>query len=83
MAAVTWPATRLQLEAAGYSMDRKSAQCRSCHREIVWSRTPAQKAMPLSIVGVKGFEQLYQSHFADCPDAVAHRKVRPISDGKP
>jgi hypothetical protein len=39
--------------------------------------------MPLSIVGVKGFEQLYQSHFADCPDAVAHRKVRPISDVKP
>jgi len=68
-----------------------SATCRSCNAEILWCITPAGRRMPLNakavtffvFVGAKDAQgnpiaetrQGYVSHFADCPNAAAHRKA--------
>jgi hypothetical protein len=46
-------------------------KCKSCGAEIVWARTDAGRAIPLSLKTVQtrdGVAYLL-SHFADCPEA--------------
>jgi len=62
--------------------------CRSCNARIVWSRTSANKAMPLDFnsVSEQGRQRAaagdplaysaaagHVSHFASCPNAPQHR----------
>lgn len=44
-------------------------QCRSCSAQIVWARTPAGRAIPLSLATVqtRDGKQWLLSHFSDCP----------------
>lgn len=45
--------------------------CRSCGAAIVWGKTPASKAVPLSVAAIETRDGVRYalSHFADCPDA--------------
>jgi hypothetical protein len=73
-----WPATAQQLIDAGYKIDQRPANCGSCRAVIFWTTTPAGKKMPIIGTGTddEAGRILYQSHFADCPNAAAHRKAR-------
>lgn len=44
--------------------------CRSCGASIVWTKTPAGKAVPLSLALVeeRGGVKVTKTHFVDCPD---------------
>jgi hypothetical protein len=46
-------------------------KCRSCGAEIVWARTDAGRAIPLSLATVqtRDEQQWLLSHFVDCPEA--------------
>lgn len=45
-------------------------QCRSCGANIVWAKTAAGKAVPLSLALVeeRGGQRITKTHFVDCPD---------------
>lgn len=45
-------------------------QCRSCGASIVWTKTAAGKAVPLSLACVeeRGGQRVTKTHFVDCPD---------------
>lgn len=45
--------------------------CASCGFSIVWARTAAGKAIPLSLATARTIcgQRVASSHFADCPDA--------------
>ena len=53
-------------------------RCRSCGARIVWVRTEAGKAMPLSLATVETRDGVRYAltHFADCPDAKDWSKQR-------
>lgn len=44
--------------------------CRSCGANIVWAKTAAGKAVPLSLALVeeRGGQRITKTHFVDCPD---------------
>jgi hypothetical protein len=44
-------------------------RCRSCDAQIVWTHTPAGRAIPLSLATVqtRDGETYCLSHFTDCP----------------
>lgn len=44
--------------------------CRSCGASIVWGKTPAGKAVPLSLALVeeRDGQRVTKTHFVDCPD---------------
>lgn len=46
-------------------------ECRSCHAAITWMKTPAGKAMPLSVASIETRDGVRYAlpHFADCPEA--------------
>ena len=65
--------------------------CKSCGAPMVWATTVAGKRMPLSVQSAErrftiakdadgnpvALEEVtYLTHFADCPDADAHRRPR-------
>lgn len=55
--------------------------CRSCGAEIVWQRTEAGKAIPVSVA-------TGESHFRDCPQASQWskskpKKTRPVPSDQP
>ena len=57
--------------------------CRSCQALIVWFRTSSGKRMPVNADTTKPTDAEHQldlkrhvSHFATCPAADQHRKVR-------
>lgn len=52
-------------------------QCRSCGASIVWAKTPAGKAVPLSLALVeeRGGMKVTKTHFVDCPDARGWKKL--------
>lgn len=54
------------LPAAG-----KIEHCRSCGAQIVWTRTPNSRAIPLSLATIQTREgkKYALSHFSDCPHA--------------
>lgn len=45
--------------------------CRSCGARIVWARTPAGRAIPLSLATVQRRDGVAYAlpHFVDCPNA--------------
>lgn len=49
----------------------KIEHCRSCDAQIVWTRTPAGRAVPLALstVQTRDGKRYAVSHFRDCPDA--------------
>jgi hypothetical protein len=51
--------------------DARPGRCRSCDAEIAWIRTPAGKAMPLSLETARtiGGARYALSHFVDCAHA--------------
>lgn len=55
--------------------------CKSCGAQIVWTRKPHGKPIPLSLATVqtRGGKKYCLSHFADCPDAKewSQTKARP------
>ena len=66
---IKWPATRAELEAAGYKL-RFHAKCnaKACGRMISWYLTPTGKHMPLTgKIGEPGF--VLEPHWASCPGA--------------
>lgn len=46
-------------------------ECRSCHAAIIWTRTAAGKAMPLSVATIETRDGVRYAlpHFVDCPEA--------------
>ena len=64
------------------------AKCKSCEAEILWITTQNNKQHPVDAKPVKMWVpdrcgptkmmmiEVYQSHFATCPDADAHRKTK-------
>ena len=46
-------------------------RCASCGMGMVWIKTPAGKAMPLSVATIeeRGGVKFALSHFSDCPEA--------------
>lgn len=44
--------------------------CRSCGAQIVWTKTPTGRPMPLSLATVeaRGGVRFALAHFSDCPD---------------
>lgn len=50
--------------------------CRSCGASIVWTNTPAGKAIPLSVASIetRNGVRFALSHFADCPEGREWRK---------
>lgn len=57
--------------------DARLARCRSCGAGVYWIVTAAGRRMPLSARTLHEPEagrRVAQSHFADCPNAAAHRK---------
>jgi len=69
------PATREQLEAAGYR-EELSRLCKRCSRQIEFWRTPNGSLAPLE-VEIVGGEWLRVSHFETCPFANEFRKATP------
>lgn len=53
-------------------------RCKSCHAAIVWIVTDSGAKMPLSAGTARdeNGELVADSHFADCPDAKAHRRKK-------
>lgn len=51
-------------------------QCRSCGANIVWAKTAAGKAVPLSLALVeqRGGQRITKTHFVDCPDGRGWKK---------
>lgn len=49
--------------------DAQPARCRSCGAQIVWARTEAGRAIPLSLTTVEERDGVRYAltHFADCP----------------
>lgn len=72
-AAMHFPATRAELEAAGYIFS-DPGRCSSCRATIIWTLTPAKRRMPLD--PPQGPEARHHSHFATCPMAAQHRRPR-------
>ena len=68
----------------------KISNCSSCHAPVIWIKTTSGKNMPLDAKPIKGSGfgisngtaskaypgPNYESHFATCPNADAHRKPR-------
>jgi hypothetical protein len=67
---LAWPASCLQLEAAGYKFE-STRKCKLCPAVIeFWRR--GKEVMPIS--RLEG--GLRVSHFADCPEAPVFRKQK-------
>lgn len=54
------------------------AQCASCGAWMVWTRTTAGKAIPLSLATaeMRDGQRYALTHFADCPESRQWRKTR-------
>lgn len=52
--------------------------CRSCGAQIVWTRTPNDRAVPLSLATVQTRDGIKYalSHFSNCPDAKGWSKKK-------
>lgn len=61
-----FPATRTQLEAAGYKFVF-ARPCKRCKAELEFHRTPTGNLAPLQIVILDGGAWLLDSHFKTCP----------------
>lgn len=82
MSNFTWPATRKDLYAAGYSraMHIPARPCKRCGVHIEFWNTPDKKLMPLEVSPDNKSELL--CHFNTCPHAAEFRKptekTRPV-----
>ena len=60
------------------------SKCRSCNAEIVWFSTKGGKLIPVDAETYHGETKydstVHRSHFATCPNADQHRKVKPKFD---
>jgi hypothetical protein len=68
-----FPATKEELEAAGYLFDN-DAKCRACGADMEWWITPNGKKMPMVVKEIRPgglmtpVQKLVRDpHFADCP----------------
>jgi len=55
------------------------SRCRSCHAPIVWTKTPRNQSIPLSVASLRTDGQGARwaiNHFTDCPNAAQHRAKR-------
>ena len=87
-AAKEWPKSAKALKLEGWTAS-EWGNCRSCGARVVWAITPIQrnalgemigggKLMPLVEVATPDGApegRYFQSHFADCPNADAHRRA--------
>jgi len=52
-------------------IDARIVECQSCGAKMTWIKTPAGRAMPLSLATIETRDgtRYALSHFADCPEA--------------
>lgn len=61
--------------------EKRITRCRSCNARIIFLTTAAGKKMPIDADTVEPDDeefdaQRHESHFASCPNAGQHRKLR-------
>ena len=62
-----FPATKREMEQAGYLLDGHVSRCGYCGDPLLWALTRAKAKMPLEEVNDPEYgRQLYRPHFATC-----------------
>ncbi len=77
MTTIKFPATRSQVEVAGYAW-QFSRPCKRCGKHLEFYRTPAGRLAPLEMTITNG-NWLFISHFSTCP--YAHEFRKPAGEG--
>jgi hypothetical protein len=71
---MSFPATRAEMEAAGYSLNEYT-RCKGCQRLMEFWNTPQGRRIPMN--PMTDPESPAVSHFTDCPKAGEFRKANP------